>query len=63
MNFLQALKDMLRRGEEPHYIVKNINKPPKVKAFKKRGKGYTHKDKTISKTRRKMAQASRRRNR
>lgn len=61
--FLQWLKDKLARGEEPTYIVKNVNKPAKTHSFKLRGIGYTRKDKKRSKKKRKIAQASRRRNR
>jgi hypothetical protein len=54
---------MLKRGEEPHYLVRNPNKPAKVTRFKKRGIGYTRKDKKRSKKRRLMAKESRRKNR
>ncbi len=63
MTLWQRLKELLEHGEEPTYIIRNPNKPPKSTRFKKRGIGYTRKDKKRSKKKRKMAQASRRRNR
>lgn len=63
MTLWKRLKEMLKRGEEPHYIVKNPNKPPKAKSLKKRGIGYTRKAHKRSRARRKMAKESRRRNR
>ena len=60
LNFRQLLKELLKRGEEPRYVVKNVGKPPKAKAFKKRGIGWTRRDKHLSKVRRKMTKASRR---
>jgi len=53
----------LARGEEPTYIVRNVNKPPPTKRFKKRGIGWTRPYKKRLKKKRKMAQESRRRNR
>ena len=63
MTFYQRLKAMLKRGEKPRYIVKNPNKPGRVFGLKKRGVGWTRKDRSRSKIKRKMAQASRRANR
>lgn len=63
MTFWQRLKAMLKQGQEPHYLKKNPNKPPKSYGLKKRGVGWTRKDRSCSKSKRKMAQASRRANR
>jgi len=63
MTFLQWLKDKLGRGEEPTYIVKNPNKPSRVFGLNRRGIGWTRKDRSRSKKKRKIAQASRRHNR
>jgi len=63
MSFMQWLKDKLARGEEPTYIVRNVNKPPPTKRFKKRGIGWTRPYKKRLKKKRKMAQESCRRNR
>lgn len=63
MTLWRRLKELLKSGGEPHYIVKNVNKPPKAKRFKKRGIGYTRKAHKTSKVQRDMAKASRRINR
>ncbi len=64
MSFVQWLKDKLGRGEEPTYIVRNVNKPSsRVFGLKLRGLGYTRKDKRRSKKKRNIAKNSRRRNR
>ena len=63
MTFYQWLKDKLARGEKPTYIAENVNKPAKADSLKLRGVGWTRKDKSRSKKKRKLAQASKRRNR
>lgn len=57
------LRDMMKSGEEPIYIIKHPVKAPTLDRFALRGVGLTRKDKTISKHKRKMIKASRRRNR
>ncbi|MBT3390327.1 MAG: hypothetical protein HN413_07935 [Chloroflexi bacterium] len=58
MDFEKLLEGLgIKRGGN------SFNKPTQSKAHKKRGIGYTRKSKAQSKTRRKMAKASRRRNR
>lgn len=63
MTFWQRLKERLKEGFEPTYLVRNPDKPAPARGLKKRGVGWTRKNRTISRARRLMAKASRRRNR
>jgi len=67
VTFYQWLKDKLARGEKPTYIAENVTKPrirgTNLPSAKLRGVGWTRKDKSRSKKKRKIAQASKRRNR
>lgn len=59
----QRLRDAIKRGDSLRYIIKAPTKPPTHHHGKLRGVRITRKDKRISKHKRKMIQASRRRNR
>ena len=63
MTFWQRLKERMKEGFEPTYLVRNPDKPAPVRGLKKRGVGWTRKDRSTSKARRLMTKASRKRNR
>jgi len=57
------MREAIKRGEKLRYIVRNPNRPPSTGRAVFRGIGWTRKDKTITKHKRQMIKASRRRNR
>jgi len=59
----QRMRETIERGEPLNYVIRNANKPPGTRRYRLRGIGYTRRERTISKRKRKMIQASRRRNR
>lgn len=63
MTLWQRLKEQMREGFEPTYIVKNPNKPAGTHVAHKRGVRWTRTSGARSKVKRLMAKASRRRNR
>jgi hypothetical protein len=62
MTFLQWLGEKIERDGKIPYTIVSLPKPPDVRK-KLRGKGWTRAYKRQTKARRKLAQASRRRNR
>jgi len=57
VTFWQRLKERMREGFEPTYLVRNPDKPAPVRGLKKRGVGWTRKDRSTSKARRLMTKA------